>query len=262
LYAQVRQAGEQLEQKVERRTGELIQAREELARKAGELQRLLRITVQVQEEERTRIARDLHDGSNQLITATLFEIQAAQESLLGGRRDAALEKLETAKEVLRAIEAENRRIIAGVRPAILDAQGLVAALKWHASTFQEQHAIACTLRVSGKPVRLSPEAETAIYRIAQESLNNVAAHAQAHRVQIQAEFGLEGLRVNVEDDGVGFDDESGLRTMSGQMGLIGMRERAQSIGGHLQIQSVPGQGTRVALTVPLRSGVTLEASGG
>jgi signal transduction histidine kinase len=139
---------------------------------------------------------------------------------------------------------------------------LVAALKWHTSTFQAQYAIACALQVSGRPVRLSPEAETAIYRIVQESLNNVAAHAQAHRVQIQAEFGLEGLQVSVEDDGVGFSDENALHSVSGQMGLIGMRERAQSIGGQLRIQSVPGQGTRVALTLPLRSGATREAGVG
>lgn len=262
LYTQVREASEQLEQKVERRTKELARAREELVQKAKELQRLLRITVQVQEEERTRIARDLHDGSNQLITATLYEIQAAQESLLGGRREGALEKLETAKELLRKIEYENRRIISGLRPSALDLQGLVPALRWLANTFQEQYPITCSLRVSGSPLRLSPDAETATYRIVQESLNNVAAHAQAQRIQIQVDFEPARLQVVVEDDGVGFDEESALRSPSGQMGLIGMRERAQSIGGHLKIQSVPGQGSLVTLTLPLQNAAALEAGDG
>ncbi len=259
LYAQVRQTGEQLEQKVEQRTRELAQAREEVAKKAEELRRLLTITVQVQEEERTRIARDLHDGSNQLITGTLYEIQAAQESLLGGRREAAVEKLETAKELLRKIESENRRIISGLRPSALDIQGLVPALKWLASTFQGQYPFTCSLRVSGELVRLSPTAETAVYRIVQESLNNIAAHAQAHRIQVQIDFRPARLRVVVKDDGVGFDYERALTAASGRMGLIGMRERAHSIGGAIEIQSVRGQGTRITLDVPLPYGPTQES---
>ncbi|HET7091040.1 MAG TPA: GAF domain-containing sensor histidine kinase [Anaerolineae bacterium] len=258
LYAQVRQTGEQLEQKVEQRTGELARAQDELAKKAEELQRLLRITVQVQEEERTRIARDLHDGSNQLITAALYEIQAAQESIGGQRREVALQKLEIAKGLLRSIEAENRQIISGLHPPVLDAQGLAPALKWHATGFQKHYGVACALKVSGQPLRLSPEAETAVYRIVQEALNNVAAHAQAHRVEVRVEFKPERLRVLVEDDGAGFDYGSALTKVSGQMGLIGMRERAQSIGGQIQIQSMPGQGTRLTLDVPLPSLPTSE----
>lgn len=251
LYAEVRQAGEQLEHKVERRTRQLARAQEALTKKAEELQRLLQVTVQVQEEERTRIARDLHDGSNQLITGALYEIQAAQQSLLNGRKDNALETLETAKDLLRRIEAENRRIISGLRPAVLDTQGLVPALQWHVNTFLETYPIACTLRVSGHPVRLAAEIETAVYRIVQESLNNVATHAQAREFQIQIAFRPMRLRVDIEDNGIGFDYERALTDAAGRMGLIGIRERAQSIGGHVEIQSIRGQGTRITLEVPL-----------
>jgi signal transduction histidine kinase len=256
LYAQVRQAGEQLEHKVERRTRQLARAQEALTQKAEELQRLLQITVQVQEEERTRIARDLHDGSNQLITGTLYEIQAAEESLLHDRKDTALKTLETAKELLRKIEAENRRIISGLRPAVLDAQGLVSALQWHVNTYLEQYSIAYTLRVSGQSVRLPAEVETAVYRIVQESLNNVAAHAQAREVQIQIGFRPAQLRVVIEDNGIGFDYERARTATTGRMGLIGIRERAQSIGGHVEIQSIRGQGTRITLKVPLSAQTT------
>jgi len=261
LHTAAMEFGHQLEQKVEQRTKELAQAREELARKADELQRLLAITVRVQEEERTRIAQDLHDGSNQLITGTLYELQAAQESIAGQRPQVALQKLEIAKGLLRRIEAENRRIVSGLRPPILDTQGLAPALKWHAAGFQKRFGIACGLKILGPPARLAPEAETAVYRIVQEALNNVATHAQAQRVQIQVEFRPTQLRVVVEDDGVGFDYDSVLLKAPGRMGLTGIRERAQSVGGQIEVESGPGRGTRLALEVPLSTRPTLEANG-
>jgi signal transduction histidine kinase len=251
LYAQVLRFSQGLEQQVAERTSELDCARKELAGKAAELQRLLAITVHVQEEERGRIARDLHDGSNQLITGTLYELQAARESLLGQRIPTALEKLETVKSLLRRIEAENRRIILGLRPPILDVHGLVPALKADAASFQEQHQISCSVQVSEASIHLAPEIEIAAYRIAQESLNNVAGHAQAQHVFIHVHLELSRLCLVVEDDGVGFDPETVHAAESREMGLIGMRERAQSIGGQLQVQSAPGHGTRITLQVPL-----------
>ncbi len=260
LYAQLRQASHDLENKVEQRTLELTLAQAALARNAHQLQRLLAITHRIQEEERTRIARDLHDGSNQLITGTLFEIQAAQQCIRGGHPEDALEKLETAKGLQRKIDAENRRIISGLRPPILDSQGLAPALKWHANAFQERYQITCSVQVSGQPQRLSPAAETAVYRIVQESLNNVAAHAQARKIQIGVDFGPARLRVVVEDDGVGFDYEQALANAPGQMGLIGMNERARSIEGQMEIRSSLGQGTRLMLEVPVGQARKLEAS--
>ena len=262
LHTAAMEFSQQLEQKVEQRTQELAQARGELAHKADELQRLLTVTVHVQEEERTRIAQDLHDGSNQLITGTLYEIQAAQESIVGQRPGVALQKLEIAKGLLRRMEAENRQIISGLRPPVLDAQGLAPALKWHAAGFQKQFGIACALKILGQPTRLAPEAETAVYRIVQEALNNVATHARAQRVQIRVEFRPTQLRVVVEDDGVGFDYESVIVEAPGRMGLIGIRERAQRIGGQIEIESVLGQGTRLTLKAPLSTGPTAEANDG
>lgn len=261
LYTQVVQLGRQLEQKVEQRTNELVKTQEELARKAEQLQRLLAATVRIQEEERTRIAQDLHDGSNQLITGTLYEIQAAQEGIQNQRQETVLAKLKTAKELLRQIETENRRIISGLRPPILDAQGLVPALKQYVNTFREHclEGVNCSIQILGRPLRLSPEAEIAVYRIVQEALNNVAAHAQARNVCIQINFEPTGLHLVVDDDGVGFDHQSMLATAPGQMGLIGMRERAQSIGGQIEIQSTPGRGSQIRLDAPLSTSSTPQA---
>lgn len=252
FYAATREAGVQLEQKVLQRTEELYQAEQALAKKAEQLRRLLRVTVNVQEEERTRIALDLHDGSNQLITGVLYEIQAAQQSIRGSRFEQALQKLETTKQLLRMIEAENRRIISGLHPPLLDSEGLVAALRWHTDTFQEQYGINCTFRISGVPTRLSPEIEMAIYRIAQESLNNVAEHARASNVHVQIEYRPTRLQLAISDDGIGFDPESEGVASANRMGVIGMRERAESIGGFLKVKSNPGQGTRISVKVPLQ----------
>ncbi len=251
LYAQVVQLNQHLEQKVEQRTSELVRVREEVAHKAEQLQQLLAATVRIQEEERSRIARDLHDGSNQLITGTLYEIQAAQESVKGQRWEVALEKLQTAKGLLREIEAENRCIIFGLRPPILDTQGLVPALKWQVDTHQKHYGTTCAFQVFGHPTQLPPEAEATVYRIVQESLNNVATHSQAQSVQMRIDFGSARLCIVIRDDGVGFDSKRVLTEAPGQMGLVGMKERAQSIGGQLEVRSSLGHGAQIELDVPL-----------
>ena len=251
LYDEVRKSREELEQKVIQRTSQLSEAQEALTQKAEELRRLLEITVIVQEEERARIALDLHDGTNQLITGTLYEIQAAQQSIHDHRWESSIEKLETAKRLLRTIEAENRKIITGLRPIILDTDGLLAALRWYAETFQKDFGINCSLRVIGKPVQFLQPVETAIYRIVQESLNNTVKHSQATNVYILADFGTEGFHLVIADDGVGFDLGSGIDIKKTQMGLFGMKERAQSINGKLVVQSQPGQGTQISLEIPI-----------
>jgi signal transduction histidine kinase len=251
LYAEVSRLSQDLERQVEQRTGELARAKEELGHKAQRLQDLLTLTLNIQEEERQRIALDLHDGSNQLITGALFELQAAQQSLSNQNYTVSHKKIQDAKELLRKIEAENRRIIAGLRPPALDSQGLVPALDRHLESFRNQSRVNGALQVYGTPVRLLPNVETVVYRIVQESLNNVAAHARARSVQIVLDFQPVHLRVVVQDDGRGFHLDTAAAVSRGRMGLIGMRERAQSIGGQLEVHSGSGQGTRIVLDVPL-----------
>ncbi len=251
LYAEVFSLTENLETQVEARTEELSLAREELAQQAAQLEKLLAITVHIQEEERSRIARDLHDGSNQLITGALYEIQAARESLLRQRSESVLEKLDTAKTLLGNIEAVNRRIIFDLRPPVLDAQGLIPAIKWYANTFYTHYGIQCLIQVSGTPVRFSPPVETAIFRIVQESLNNIAEHAQADCARLRVRFGPAKLSIMIEDAGVGFDNEIVRAAYAGRMGLIGMRERAKTIGGQVKVISRPGHGTRVVFELAL-----------
>ena len=179
LYSQVVQLNQQLESKVEERTSELELAQNELEHKAEQLKRLLGITVFLQEEERARIARDLHDSSNQLITGSLYEIQAALESLHGNHPEVAVGKLQTAKELLKQVSDENRQIINDLRPPVLDTHGLVTAIKRLAHKYQDYSKTLYKVDVSGQPVRLPARTEITIYRIVQESFNNITTYAKA-----------------------------------------------------------------------------------
>ncbi len=205
--------------------------------------------IHVQEEERGRIAHDMHDGLIQLIIGALYEIQAAKENLPAGP-DVAVEKLRTAQELLTHVEGEIRRVIYDLRPMILDSTGLTPALKKHAQSFSQLFGIPCSVRVTGTAYRLAPDKEVAAYRIVQEALHNVQAHAGATAAHLHLAFRPTALLATVEDDGQGFHYAEVMSEPKGRMGLIGMRERAQSIGAKISVESVAGRGTIVTLRVP------------
>jgi len=227
---------------------ERVALQEELSRKAQQLQRLLAATISIQEEERARIARDMHDGVTQLIYGALYETQAARE-LLRASPHPAQTKLERAQDLLNQVEAETRRVIGDLHPPILDAMGLAPALNRHIAVFQDMFGLPCTLRVTGQPFRLPGATELAVYRIVQEALHNVESHAQANSVAVLLGFRPGGLRVVIEDDGQGFNPGQVLTNPGDHFGLPSMYERAQSIGARLGVDSTPGQGTRIILTV-------------
>jgi two-component system sensor histidine kinase DegS len=226
-----------------------VRLQEELALKAQQLQRLLTETISVQEEERARIARDMHDGVTQLVIGALYETQAARE-LLRDTSHPALIKLERAQDLLHQVEGETRRVIGDLHPPILDTMGLVPALKRYVAAFEDIFHLPCNLHVAGQPFRLSNGTELAVYRIVQEALHNVESHARARSVAITLSFQADELRTVVEDDGQGFCPNEVLADHGDHYGLPSMLERAQSIGARLQVDSAPGQGTRIILAVP------------
>lgn len=250
LYSEVKALSEELEQRVARRTAQLAEAQTELAQKADQLQALLSKTIDLQEKERARIARDMHDGTTQLILGALYATQAAREGL-DSNLSAAQEHMAMVQQFLQRIEGEIRQTIHDLRPPILDAKGIVPALKQYVDHYEDLTETPCALRVTGSPVRLSDEAEVAIYRIVQEALQNVAAHAEASTVSVGVRFDSETVRVTVADDGCGFDLAEISHRGEGHFGLIGMRERAGNVGAELQVHSEPGQGTRLELHVPI-----------
>jgi two-component system sensor histidine kinase UhpB len=194
------------------------------------------------EAERLRIARGLHDEVGQVLTGVLLQLDAfaAAEPGLRGRVD------ETRHAVRQALE-EVGRIAQELRPQPLEHLGLVSALTELSRRFEDQTGIAVGRRFGGGLPRLSQEAELAVYRVAQESLTNVARHAHAGRVELTLEAGAGSVVLDVADDGRGMSDAT---AENGRGGLRGMRERALLVGGALGITSSHGGGVRIRLEVP------------
>ncbi|MCS6845697.1 MAG: GAF domain-containing sensor histidine kinase [Caldilineales bacterium] len=239
-----------LEARVAERTRELEAARQALAQQADALRRILAEERRIEERTRARIAHDLHDGVQQLIVGALFEAQAARD-LLATQPDLAGQRLASAQALLRRIEAEMRRAIYSLRPVALDTHGLVPALRELVAGFSQAGQIPCGLRVTGTPQRFDPDAEVAAFRIVQEALNNLAVHSRATYAEVSVHFAGRQVVVEVSDNGVGFDLAAISQAPRSHLGLIGMQERAESIGGSLAIWSQPGCGTRVTLVAPL-----------
>ena len=212
---------------------------------------LLHRVVSAQEAERQRIARELHDGTGQTLTALGLGLAAAADRL-DSDPAAVRRQLVDMKQMNAQVLQEVHNVIADLRPSILDNLGLVPALRGHARAFEERTGIQTQLLVQGKATRLRPEVETTVFRIVQESLTNVVRHAAAHSVLVQVVFGNDGLELSVHDDGQGFDVGRALAGEDGRAawGLLGIHERAALVGGTAELLSAPGQGTTVHISVP------------
>jgi signal transduction histidine kinase len=250
LHSEVRALNQQLEARVVERTGALVAAKEELAHKADALRQVLTEERRVEERTRSHIAHDLHDGIQQIIIGALFQVQAAREALTPNP-STAMERLDAAQELLHRIESEMRGAIYSLRPMALDAQGLVPALRECATSAGRAGLTPCELQVEGTPRRFNPDAEVAVFRIVQEAMNNLETHAHAQRARVSVCFDTRELRVQVVDDGQGFDVSTLTQQARTHLGLIGMQERAESVGGTLQVSSRVGEGTCVTLNIPI-----------
>jgi len=204
----------------------------------------LQRVVSAQEQERRRLARELHDETGQALTSILLGLRTIEEAKGEVELDAALTEV---RDLVRATLQDVRQLAVELRPKALDDFGLVAALERLTSSFEEQTGISMEFQSSLPAGRLSPEVETALYRIVQEALTNIVKHSRAGRVSIVVGRKDGAVSVVVEDDGVGFDPA---RTREEGLGLIGMRERVALLGGRLTIESRPGAGTTFVAEVP------------
>jgi len=203
-----------------------------------------------QEQERKRIARELHDETSQVLTSLLISLALLEESVTNEVSRARIaETRALAHQTLRAV----RNLSIDLRPSALDDLGLLPALRWYIKEYQQKCGIEVELTTSGFKERLSPEMETAVYRIAQESLTNTAKHAHAHKVRIAMSEDGKTLRMHIRDDGQGFDAEAVLKTpwQDRGLGLAGMLERASLLGGNVRITSRRGEGARIDAMIPL-----------
>jgi two-component system sensor histidine kinase UhpB len=204
----------------------------------------------VQENERRHIARELHDEIGQALTAVKLHLQAAQ------RRGGPETKQPLEECVLITDQAldQVRNLSLNLRPSQLDDLGLVAALRWHIERQAAVSGLDAEFRADDLSERLEPALETACFRFVQEAFTNIVRHAGARRVWIEARQSNNGLRVSVRDDGKGFDVATALRNaiLRGSMGLLGMQERVSLAGGKLNVSSRPGEGASVVAEFPLR----------
>jgi len=251
LHQELQRLNLDLEALVDERTGELLAAQDELARQAETLRELLVRVHSVEEATRARIAGDLHDGVQQLLNGALFEAQAVREGLRINP-EVAERQLGQLQHVLQCIETEMRGAIYSLRPATLDTLGLVPALQECVRTFGRSSKTPCRLEIRGTPRRFDRQAELAAFRIVQEALNNVDAHAQATQSEVLVHFDHDRVRLEINDDGIGFELSKCGNGQGSQLGIIGMRERAVSVGGQFESRSQRFGGTQVVLELPLR----------
>ncbi len=206
--------------------------------------------IRAQEEERRRVARDIHDGPAQLLANVVFRIEVCQKLIQTDLARATAE-LDELKSLVRQSLQDVRKIIFDLRPMALDDLGLVPALRGYLEGFSERTGVQGTLKVFGDERRLAPSLEVAVFRLVQEALNNVWKHARARSVTVKVELMPSQVRAVVEDDGVGFDVAAAMEDRH-KFGLLGMRERVELLDGSLDIASVPGRGTRITFSIPLR----------
>jgi signal transduction histidine kinase len=246
MRSALRQTNEELERRVADRTVELGRVNERLRERERSLAQLYGKVIGVQEEERRRIARELHDETSQSLAVLAMGLDSAAAAVKAGLPP----RLDEVKALaVRTIE-EVHRLVLDLRPSVLDDLGLVSAIRWYAERHLESRGIAVRCEFGEVPP-LRPELETALFRICQEAMSNIARHAQAESVLVQVGLEGGGLTVEIEDDGRGFAAGAIGGSERRPFGLLGIRERAELLGGSAQIDSAPGKGTRIRVRVPL-----------
>ncbi len=242
----------ELEDRVRQRTQEVEERNRELAELSGVRSQLLAKLISAQEEERKRLARELHDDTAQTLTALRMTLQTAEDALPPAPRRAP-ETLRKARSQVDLALGEIRKAILDLRPSALDDLGLGAAIRWHAEHHLRAAGIKARLEISGDDARASGALATALFRIAQEAITNIVNHARAQNARVALRLGENDVQPSVEDDGAGFDPKAIEHPLdSGRgLGIMGMRERAALFGGTVRIDSKPGKGTKVHVSIPL-----------
>jgi signal transduction histidine kinase len=263
LFQHAQRLNAELELRVQERTAELqasnvtleheIVEREaaqaQLQAFTNELRALTTRLELVREEERTRIAREVHDELGGALTGLKMDLTRLRRQAEAQDIAAVLNQAQVMLKLLDSTVKTVRRIATDLRPGVLDDFGLVAAIEWQLQDFQTRAGIECTFTTTLEDLPLPPEAATAVFRIFQETLTNVARHAQATRVTVDLKLDGDQVLLSVEDNGRGIapDDVFGNKSL----GLVGMRERVHLLAGQLEISGAPGQGTSVWVRMPL-----------
>jgi two-component system, NarL family, sensor histidine kinase DegS len=210
----------------------------------------IEMIVNAQEAERQRLSRQMHDGPAQALSNFILQTEIAMR-LLDADPAQAKDELGSLKTAAMSTFQKVRNFIFELRPMMLDDLGLVPTLRKYADAFKEQTGLDVSVTVTGSERRLEPYLEVMIFRAVQELLGNAARHSQATLIKVLVDLGNDFLRINVDDNGKGFDPDS--LKESTNLGLKLIRERAEMLGGNFEIDSAVGSGSRISFTVPAKT---------
>ncbi|MGE5469392.1 MAG: response regulator [Bacteroidota bacterium] len=238
-----------LEERVRERTAQLLAAQADLEASQARYQELAGFLQTVREEERSRIARELHDELGQALTSLRIDLGwlRGKCEMLG---QPVVDRAGMAYALIERTIDALRRISEGLRPGMLDVLGLAAAIEHHVTQFEERSGIACTLSMNKEEFEIDGALATAIFRLVQEALTNVLRHAEADHLTVTIDDSVDCIRIRVEDDGRGFRPAEDKKTF----GLLGMQERVKMLGGRIEITSQLGQGSCIDATFPKQTG--------
>ena len=217
------------------------------------LERFLKKSLTAQEDERRRISSELHDGLAQWLVSASYGMQLCEAYLTSERQEDTLTEIKRTNNILNQSVKELRRIILDLHPIALAELGLIEALRRQVEGFNRENGVRCDFRIVGSMNNLSLIQEVSIYRIILEAMNNIRKHAHASHVDLVLKFDLEYASVEVSDDGQGFDLSEALsdKVAKSSIGLITMKERAEMLGGRMDVNTSPGDGTKIFVTLPI-----------
>ncbi|MEM5371271.1 sensor histidine kinase [Paraburkholderia azotifigens] len=261
--AELNQANELLEQRVARRTAELSRSNEKLLAEIeerkraesalqasrNELREISALSSSAREAEQRRIARELHDELAQTMATLNIDLDRLAALITPGQAGSdARRRIEAMHTLVTNAVGATRRIASDLRPLMLDDLGFTAAVQWLVQTFEVRHGITCALNLEPADPHLAEPYATAVFRIIQEALANIARHARASRVDIDLRITAAGIAVSVHDNGAGFDPAAPRKASS--FGLVGLRERAYLVGGTFHVDTAPGKGAIIEVQIP------------
>ncbi|HNL64810.1 MAG TPA: GAF domain-containing protein, partial [Ferruginibacter sp.] len=228
-------------------------AEKEMEESSQKLRQLTTHLLNIREEERKRIGREIHDELGQQLTAIKMDI-----SWIAKKTDPSQEAFKTKlQNVIALLDGGNqsiRRILNELRPVILDDYGLLEALRWQAQQFTANTHIPVAMTASESDMKIPEEISTCIFRIFQEALTNITRYAKATQVKVSLDIDSDSVLLNIEDNGLGFD--TGLTKTKKSFGILGMKERVASLNGRFDLSSVPGNGTRISIHIPITQKTT------
>ncbi|MPZ20353.1 MAG: sensor histidine kinase [Luteitalea sp.] len=244
-----------MEQQLERLSRENARLLQRLADSERRFRVISQGVLRVQEAERGRISRELHDGVGQALTGLKLQLDVLEREAAAGESP-LMARLGELKELTERTLNDVRALSHLLRPQMLDDLGLMPTLRWLTRTFEGRTAVPVMFEHEGLGERLDPDVEIIVFRVTQEALTNVAKHAEASRVHVGLACDGERLALSIQDDGKGFDAAAALRATGEDQGcgVRGMRDRVQLFGGTFTLSSTPGQGTRIEIELRLVQG--------